>query len=654
MKSISRKTKLWLIITLAVILVTSISSSLIQNNFFRTDVSVHYQTLEEVSNEIEVNNEEYNKNIEVTFTTSKTASMSYKLLVPKNATEDTPAPAIVIMHGGLANKESVSNLFVEWARRGYVVLAFDAMGHGKTDRAVDGLTNNTMGMLAMTELAMSLPYVDENQIGLTGHSWGNQGAALTVNEINLNSSNPKIKALLVSQGSLAEFDLLPGAIDNVIYGFSVGKYDEMDTVYWNAYTLLSSDWAKSWISTMYTDFSEDEVTEGAWYTPDGPVELNEGTAINTNNVRVLYNPHNTHPAALFSTTATKVNINFFYGAFGTPEGVNYISSTHQIWYIMTAFSVIGMLAWISLALPILNVLLVTPVFKKLKKSKEEMDAKILPSIKTPKEYIPLIVMFLFLTVFSALSIIPLTQEGSRLIPLSKFFPNAVHLANSFGYWSLITGLVVIVVFTTIYAVKKYIYRLTKDSFIPGNPFEPVDVGSRKIFHSISLGIVVAAILYVILFVIYGLFKVDFRISTVEFTTFKLDHIFVLFRYVGLFGVFYIANAILIANTRYKDLPDWVTTGIIMLGNILGISIFLFVQYHSLISKGVLFSPDSSSTILVLWFNIPSMLLSPIISKHAYKKTGNIWVGAAINAFLFTMAIVGTGQYMSYDITAFGL
>ena len=51
-----------------------------------------------------------------------------------------------------------------------------------------------------------------------------------------------------------------------------------------------------------------------------------------------------------------------------------------------------------------------------------------------------------------------------------------------------------------------------------------------------------------------------------------------------------------------------------------------------------------------------LTLSPIIARYTYKRTGNIWVGALLNSFIFIMMQVGTGQYMieGIDITMFGL
>ncbi len=58
--------------------------------------------------------------------------MGYKLYVPKTATSDNPAPAIVLLHGYQNDYETSAGYALEFARHGYVALAIDAFGHGKT------------------------------------------------------------------------------------------------------------------------------------------------------------------------------------------------------------------------------------------------------------------------------------------------------------------------------------------------------------------------------------------------------------------------------------------------------------------------------------------------------------------------------------------
>lgn len=55
------------------------------------------------------------------------------LFVPSSATRATPAPGVLAIHGGHNNKDFYTNLAIELARRGYVVLAIDASGCGGSE-----------------------------------------------------------------------------------------------------------------------------------------------------------------------------------------------------------------------------------------------------------------------------------------------------------------------------------------------------------------------------------------------------------------------------------------------------------------------------------------------------------------------------------------
>ncbi|MDF1500026.1 MAG: acetylxylan esterase [Anaerolineales bacterium] len=59
--------------------------------------------------------------------------MSALLFVPENASVDNPAPAIVTSHGWYNNREMQDMNFVEYSRRGYVVMSIDMYGHGNSE-----------------------------------------------------------------------------------------------------------------------------------------------------------------------------------------------------------------------------------------------------------------------------------------------------------------------------------------------------------------------------------------------------------------------------------------------------------------------------------------------------------------------------------------
>lgn len=63
-------------------------------------------------------------------------SMGYKLYVPKTATQDQPAPAVLCLHGYQNDHETSAGFAIELARHGYVALAIDAFGHGATTTGI--------------------------------------------------------------------------------------------------------------------------------------------------------------------------------------------------------------------------------------------------------------------------------------------------------------------------------------------------------------------------------------------------------------------------------------------------------------------------------------------------------------------------------------
>ena len=67
---------------------------------------------------------------DIRFTGSNGVAMSALLYVPPGATNKTPAPGVLAVHGYINSRETQSGFAIEFARRGYVVLAIDQTGHG--------------------------------------------------------------------------------------------------------------------------------------------------------------------------------------------------------------------------------------------------------------------------------------------------------------------------------------------------------------------------------------------------------------------------------------------------------------------------------------------------------------------------------------------
>ena len=106
---------------------------------------------------------------DVRFKGAKGNTMSALLYIPPNATAQTPAPGILAVHGYINSRETQDGFAIEFARRGYVVLALDQTGHGYSDPPA--FANGFGGPDGLAHLR-SLDIVDKNNIGLEGHSMG--------------------------------------------------------------------------------------------------------------------------------------------------------------------------------------------------------------------------------------------------------------------------------------------------------------------------------------------------------------------------------------------------------------------------------------------------------------------------------------------------
>lgn len=102
-------------------------------------------------------------------------TVSARIYIPKTATQENPAPAMIVCPGG----DSPSDLLTPWAsevaRRGFVVALVDYTGCGDTE--VDGASqyfgsHGAMELETIYDYLAGRPFVNAAQIGVGGHSMG--------------------------------------------------------------------------------------------------------------------------------------------------------------------------------------------------------------------------------------------------------------------------------------------------------------------------------------------------------------------------------------------------------------------------------------------------------------------------------------------------
>jgi pimeloyl-ACP methyl ester carboxylesterase len=214
--------------------------------------------------------------------------MSGLLYIPEGVTAENPAPGIVAIHGYINSREVQDGFSIEFARRGYIVLASDQTGHGYSDGPA--FANGFGGLDALAYLR-TLDIVDKDNIGLEGHSMG--GWALGV---AAGVYPDDYKAMVLEGSSTGTFGAPEGTPEwprNL--GLVFSEWDEFSGLMWltpKATDIVSTDKLKALFDTT------EDVEIGKLY---GSIE--DGTA------RMLYQPRTTHPGDHLSTAASAMQLN---------------------------------------------------------------------------------------------------------------------------------------------------------------------------------------------------------------------------------------------------------------------------------------------------------------------------------------------------------
>jgi dienelactone hydrolase len=135
----------------------------------------------------------------VSFSTEEGPVMVAKLYRHREATVDNPMPGVLALHGYQNDKETAGAVALELARRGFVVLAIDHLGHGSSGGHLDWQTAS--GANNAYRYLKGLPFVDADDLGILGHSMG------AMNTVILGEMNPDHRALNPQCGTPGTADL---------------------------------------------------------------------------------------------------------------------------------------------------------------------------------------------------------------------------------------------------------------------------------------------------------------------------------------------------------------------------------------------------------------------------------------------------------------
>ena len=626
-------------------------------------------------------------------------TLSGLLYMPKDASASNPKPTVIVTHGYLNSAEMQDANAIELSRRGFVVLALDQYDHGHSALSHENYSDTSFFGVWLPFWANSMndavqymyeqPYVlkdaDGNGlIGVTGHSMGGFSStlALAFDEMQAAESGVRKVACGLSEGSDFMYTAFVGVdvatADALGGGRTIGKVcAQYDEFFFNDPTVQGG-------TVRHKDYVS---------TPDGmaflqqtaPAQANTWYDTSDGGRRIIYEPAQTHPWNHFSATTTGYAISFYQTAFADYASLlKDIAPNRQVWQWKEGFECVALVGFVMLILALAQILIELPFFKLAKTGELEVQPApkggkrlatwiiLLVAILLPAIFFtPLMdggagspkVMILFYAGIAAAVgglaafIIALAKKQGKaaviggccltvsgaLLALVAKLPMYQNYAfwtapgvNSIAYWTIGCALMSLTILSAVFVCMK---RSEGAGFATyGVSFKPA-----AILGGLCTALVTVVLAYAVLWLMDLLFKADFRIWTFAFKTFDAGIIPAILRYLPTFLLFYIVStAGITVNTNTERLQGVKGYLLAIALNAGGAMLWLICQYVTLFSTGVAMEPGSALSGIVLVAMVPTLSIAAIISRRLYKKTGNIWTAAFLNAILMTtMTIANT-------------
>jgi pimeloyl-ACP methyl ester carboxylesterase len=530
---------------------------------------------------------------DVRFAGAKGNTMSALLYIPPNATAKTPAPGILAVHGYINSRETQDGFAIEFARRGYVVLALDQTGHGYSDPP--SFANGFGGPDGLTYLR-SLDMVDKANIGLEGHSMGGwtilAAAAAAPNDY---------KSMVLegsSTGKPFAAEGTPSWPRNVALVFA--QYEEFSTLMWGVEQ--ARDVTQS--PKLWALFGTQAAIEPGKVYGD----------VATGTARVLYTPAMTHPAEHISHEAIGYSLDWFAKTLqgGTPRPVD-----DQIWFRKEVGTLIALIGFVALVIGVFDGLLEAPIFARLRLP----EPALLPEFEAAKGR-RWTAAFILSAFIPALTYYPAFALGGTFLAPSKFLPQGI--TNQILAWVVINALITL-------ALMRLAPRRKSRTGLVG--------------ASLLIAVASVAVGYAALWLCDLAFKVDFRFWIVALKLMSAKQCLIFLIYVlPITAFFVIALHVLHRNFSTPQAPRAALYLTNILALTLGFIVLLVLQYGTLWLTGKLFNPLPDpgfvplSTIVAIQF-VPLLAIVAVIATFTWRRTGSSLPGALISGIFVTWYVV---------------
>jgi pimeloyl-ACP methyl ester carboxylesterase len=583
---------------LAVLVAAAVLASLTQKSFGRVAVS------------------------NVTYPNFNAILIRAKLFKPLIASEAHPVPGIVYIHGYQNNRETSDAYCIELARRGFVVLAIDAIGRGNS-----GIPNDlqapdfdkTFGGQSSLKYLKSLPFVEAKAVGLMGHSIG----ASIVYHMAL--KDPSVNALVIS-GFAYTMDATVTRPKNMLMIF--GRYDE-----YRARMTGTRNFEKEWMRSERTRkvFGAGNLQPGKTYGD-----------FTSCSARRVFIPPVTHLQESHNGAAIAEALEWMRQALHPPPQY-WIPTGRQIWPIKEWATLTAMLACLASLLPLGLLLLRAPFFRSLQGPASGSYAC---SRATYFRLTTLngLLMWLYLPLIFVLFGIHV-----YLVKIDRAFP--LMMVNGIVWWFVWVNVIGFVIFRFWFKKRSRQTGLTladlglsyrQDRFA----LEKVQIAKTVLLASILFGFA-----FLSEYILEQILIVDFRFIFPFASDLTAYRAFLAVIYFPWLLLAFVLMGIFLHGQLCRPLKDsWLKTFISWsVSNtaalIIPLLLFLAVQYVPLFTTGFIpfTGPGGMFVSFVLnLFHIIGVLIMVIpISTWFYQLTGKIYLGAVLNAALVTWMFVSS-------------
>ena len=627
--------------------------------------------------------------IDGTVNGASVGKLFYKLYIPENATEETPAPGVLLLHGYQNDHETCAAYAIELARRGAVVMAIDEYGHGNStaglvnrgyvnhkvtvnygeDSEEDGtfktiggqtryrvmmnfsnlsffdehytkdddgniLTDSSAGGTAAYAVLAEYPFVDSSRLAVSGHSMGTWSSWSVAAAYSGTDIMPK--ATVLQCGELfrdSAYDSENISFNNVL--LLQAKWDEFS--YFRDYkNVVNDDLLKS---DLRTEFLGTTADEAAWNTTYG--DFADGTArrielLKTNHRLTTHNAH-----------GLSVALDWFDSAISLP---NAFDSTSQVAMTKERLVLAAMLCAVAAMIPLMEILLTIPFFESIPQPLPPKE-----TMKTNRKWWKGAIV----TMLLAFATYPfMTQLGHGLLPLpEKVFRMTV--GNGFLSWYLL--LIIIMLVLTLISAKKEKKKGGKADLYSmglGTLAEPGRISWPTMGRSAVLALCMAAMMHILVFICEKAFKLDFRFIWPFFKSFSFVRFGQFCVYIPVFALFFLLNnSKIMASSRCEGtyqkgfggfMKCWWRNALMMIGGVLLLVLLEYIPFFADLGPGadLLFGSTFGGPFMSLMILfVPQVLVFSVLCTYIYRRTASVYTGAFTVATLACWIVTGGSSMM---------